>query len=146
MTGAILQSDPKAGYLAHKREIDEAVRQTLDSGRYILGEQAREFEREFADYLGAKRCVGVGSGTDALHLALRAAGLEAGDVVITAAHTAVATVVAIEMAAAPTRSKTRSETIVIARLSTGSGLSCLFIFMGAPPACGKYATSRAVTI
>jgi dTDP-4-amino-4,6-dideoxygalactose transaminase len=100
MTGAVLQSDPKANYLAHKTEIDEAVRQTLDSGRYILGEQAREFEREFAAYLGAKRCVGVGSGTDALHLALRAAGVEAGDVVITAAHTAVATVAAIEMAGA----------------------------------------------
>jgi dTDP-4-amino-4,6-dideoxygalactose transaminase len=100
MTVAVLQSDPKANYLAHKREIDEAVRQTLDSGRYILGEQAREFEREFAAYLGAKRCVGVGSGTDALHLALRAAGVEAGDVVITAAHTAVATVAAIEMAGA----------------------------------------------
>jgi len=37
MTGAVLQSDPKANYLCHKREIDEAIRQTLDSGRYILG-------------------------------------------------------------------------------------------------------------
>src|SRR5262249_34912266 len=100
MTGAILQSDPKASYLAHKREIDEAIRQTLDSGWYILGEQAREFEREFADYLGAKRCVGVANGTDALHLALRAAGVAAGDLVITVAHTAVATVAAVEMAGA----------------------------------------------
>src|SRR5215470_4355085 len=100
MTGAVLQSDPKANYLAHKREIDEAVRQTLDSGRYILGGQVREFEREFAAYLGAKRCLGVGSGTDALHLALRAAGVGAGDVVITVAHTAVATVAAVEMAGA----------------------------------------------
>jgi dTDP-4-amino-4,6-dideoxygalactose transaminase len=100
MTGAFLQSDPKANYLAHKNEIDEAVRQTLDSGRYILGDQAREFEREFAAYLSAKRCVGVGSGTDALHLALRAAGVGAGDLVITVAHTAVATVAAIEMAGA----------------------------------------------
>jgi dTDP-4-amino-4,6-dideoxygalactose transaminase len=100
MTPAVLQSDPKANYLAHKREIDEAVRQTLDSGRYILGEQAREFEREFAAYLDANRCVGVASGTDALHLALRAAGVGAGDVVITVAHTAVATVAAVEMAGA----------------------------------------------
>jgi dTDP-4-amino-4,6-dideoxygalactose transaminase len=100
MTQAILQSDPKAGYLAYKREIDEAVRQTLESGWYILGEQAREFEREFAAYLGADRCVGVANGTDALHLALRAVGVGAGDAVITVAHTAVATVAAIEMAGA----------------------------------------------
>ncbi len=100
MTPAILQSDPKAGYLAHKHEIDEAVERTLDGGWYILGEQVREFEREFAAYLGAKRCVGVANGTDALHLALRAAGVGAGEAVITVAHTAVATVAAIEMAGA----------------------------------------------
>jgi dTDP-4-amino-4,6-dideoxygalactose transaminase len=100
MTGAVLQSDPKANYLAHKPEIDEAIRQTLDSGRYILGGQVNEFELEFAAYLGAKRCVGVANGTDALHLALRAAGVRAGDVVITVAHTAVATVAAVEMAGA----------------------------------------------
>jgi len=100
MTPAILQSDPKANYLAHKREIDEAIRQTLDSGRYILGGQVSEFESEFAGYLGAEHCVGVANGTDALHLALRALGIGAGDVVITVAHTAVATVAAIEMAGA----------------------------------------------
>jgi dTDP-4-amino-4,6-dideoxygalactose transaminase len=100
MTGAVLQSDPKANYLTHKREIDEAIRQTLDSGRYILGGQVSEFECQFAAYLGAKRCVGVANGTDALHLALRAAGVGAGDVVITVAHTAVATVAAVEMAGA----------------------------------------------
>src|SRR5215813_15413249 len=100
MTGAVLQSDPKANYLAHKREIDEAVRRTLNSGRYIIGGQVNEFEREFAAYLGAKRCVGVANGTDALHLALRAVGVEAGDVVITVAHTAVATVAAVEMSGA----------------------------------------------
>jgi dTDP-4-amino-4,6-dideoxygalactose transaminase len=100
MTGAILQSDPKSNYLSHKREIDDAIRQTLDSGRYILGGQTSAFEREFAAYIGAKRCVGVGSGTDALHLALRAAGVGAGDMVITVAHTAVATVAAVELAGA----------------------------------------------
>ncbi|MGH9855779.1 MAG: DegT/DnrJ/EryC1/StrS family aminotransferase, partial [Blastocatellia bacterium] len=100
MTPAILQSDPKASYLAHKREIDEAIRQTLDSGWYILGQQTSAFEQEFAEYLGAKHCVGVANGTDALHLALRACGVGAGDVVITVSHTAVATVAAIEMAGA----------------------------------------------
>jgi dTDP-4-amino-4,6-dideoxygalactose transaminase len=100
MTPAILQSDPKANYLAHKPEIDQAIQQTLESGWYILGRQVSEFEREFAGYLGAKRCVGVANGTDALHLALRAVGVGAGDAVITVAHTAVATVAAIEMAGA----------------------------------------------
>jgi dTDP-4-amino-4,6-dideoxygalactose transaminase len=100
MTPPILQSDPKSNYLAHKSEIDEAIRQTLDGGQYILGGQTREFEREFAAYLGAERCVGVANGTDALRLALRAIGLGAGDAVITVAHTAVATVAAIEMAGA----------------------------------------------
>jgi len=100
MTGAVLQSDPKANYLAHKLEIDEAIRRSLDSGRYILGGQVREFEREFAAYLGAKRCVGVANGTDALHLALRAIGIVAGDVVITVAHTAVATVASVEITGA----------------------------------------------
>jgi dTDP-4-amino-4,6-dideoxygalactose transaminase len=100
MTLAIPQSDPKANYLAHKVEIQEAITRTLESGWYILGGEARSFEREFADYLGARSCVGVGSGTDALHLALRAVGVGPGAAVITVAHTAVATVAAIEMAGA----------------------------------------------
>ncbi len=100
MTPAVPQSDPKASYLAHKHEIDEAIHQTLDSGWYILGGQVSAFEKEFAGYLGAKRCIGVANGTDALNLALRAVGVGAGDAVITVAHTAVATVAAIEMAGA----------------------------------------------
>src|SRR5262245_15464017 len=100
MTPPVSQSDPKANYLAHKLEIDEAIRQTLDSGWYVLGKQVSEFEREFAGYLGAKQCVGVANGTDALHLALRAVGVGAGDAVITVAHTAVATVAAVEMTGA----------------------------------------------
>jgi len=100
MTRPVLQSDPKANYLAHKREIDEAIQQTLVSGWYILGKQAREFELEFSGYLSERYCIGVANGTDALHLALRATGVGAGDTVITVAHTAVATVAAIEMAGA----------------------------------------------
>ncbi len=100
MTPTILQSDPKANYLAHKREIDEAIAATLDGGWYILGKQVDAFEQEFAGYLGAQHCAGVANGTDALHLALRACGVGAGDAVITVAHTAVATVAAIEMAGA----------------------------------------------
>lgn len=94
------QSDPKAGYLAHQREIDESVKQTLDSGWYILGKQVAAFEQEFAAYIGVEHCVGVANGTDALVLALRACGIGAGDAVVTVSHTAVATVAAIELAGA----------------------------------------------
>lgn len=96
----ILQSDPKAGYLAHQREIDDAIRQTIDSGWYILGKQVAAFEQEFAAYIGVEHCVGVANGTDAIVLALRACGVGAGDAVITVSHTAVATVAAIELAGA----------------------------------------------
>lgn len=96
----VSQSDPKASYLAHQREIDDAVRETLDSGWYILGKQVAAFESEFAAYLGVANCAGVASGTDALVLALRACGIGAGDVVITVSHTAVATVAAIELTGA----------------------------------------------
>ncbi|MFN0085039.1 MAG: DegT/DnrJ/EryC1/StrS family aminotransferase [Blastocatellia bacterium] len=98
-TEPILQSDPKAGYLAHREEIDRAIAETLASGWYILGKQVASFEREFAAYLGAEFCVGVASGTDAISIALRCL-TEPGDLVITSSHTAVATVVAIEMAGA----------------------------------------------
>lgn len=91
---------PLAGYLAHAGQIDQAVRRVLASGRYILDQETASFEREFADYLGVGYAVGTGSGTDALHLALRACGIGPGDGVITVSHTAVATVAAIELAGA----------------------------------------------
>lgn len=94
------QSDPKASYLAHQREIDEAIKQTLDSGWYILGKQVAAFEQEFAAFIGVEHCVGVANGTDAIVLALRACGVGAGDAVVTVSHTAVATVAAIELAGA----------------------------------------------
>jgi dTDP-4-amino-4,6-dideoxygalactose transaminase len=96
----ISPADPKANYLAHKKEIDEAVHRVLDSGAYILGEEVTAFEEEFARYIGARSAIGVGSGTDALHLALLACGIGKGDGVITVSHTAVATVAAIELAGA----------------------------------------------
>jgi dTDP-3-amino-3,4,6-trideoxy-alpha-D-glucose transaminase len=92
----IPQSSPLANYLAHKDEIDAAIRNTLESGSYILGHEVASFEREFADYLGMAHAVGVGSGTDALYLALRACEVGPGDAVLTVSHTAVATVAAIE--------------------------------------------------
>jgi dTDP-4-amino-4,6-dideoxygalactose transaminase len=91
---------PGALYAAHKSEIDRAIQRVLDSGRYILGQEVEAFEREFAAYIGVRHAVGTGSGTDALHLALRACGIGPGDAVITVSHTAVATVAAIEMCGA----------------------------------------------
>jgi dTDP-4-amino-4,6-dideoxygalactose transaminase len=95
-TMRILPTDPKANYLAHRQEIDEAIRRVLLSGWYILGREVEAFEAQFATFLGARYAIGVGSGTDALEIALRACGVGAGDAVFTVSHTAVATVVAIE--------------------------------------------------
>jgi len=91
---------PKAQYLAYQGEIDEAIHRVLDNGWYILGEETAAFEKEFADYIGVRHSIGVGSGTEALHLALAACGVSGGDEVITVSHTAVATVAAIELAGA----------------------------------------------
>ncbi len=93
----ILCSYPLAQYLSHKTEIDQAVSRVLDSGRYILGQEVELFEKEFAEFVGVPFAVGVGSGTEALHLALKTCGVGPGDEVITVSHTAVATVSAISL-------------------------------------------------
>ena len=72
----------------------------LDRGRYILGEEVKAFEEEFARYVDVSCGVGVGSGTEAIHLALASCGIGPGDEVVTVSHTAVATVAAIELAGA----------------------------------------------
>jgi dTDP-4-amino-4,6-dideoxygalactose transaminase len=96
----IAQMDPKAGYLSHKSEIDSAVQRVLESGIFVLGPETEALERSFADYIGVRHAVGVGNGTDALQIALRACGIGSGDRVITVSHTSVATVAAIELAGA----------------------------------------------
>jgi dTDP-4-amino-4,6-dideoxygalactose transaminase len=94
------QANPGAGYRALQPEIDAAVARTLESGWYILGQELRAFEAEFAAWLGSAAAVGCGNGTDALALALRALGVGPGMSVVTVSHTAVATVAAIEMVGA----------------------------------------------
>jgi dTDP-4-amino-4,6-dideoxygalactose transaminase len=96
----IPQMDPGAAYRALQPEIDAAVKRVLEGGWYILGREVAAFEAEFAGFLGLGHAVGVANGTDALVLALRALGIGAGDRVATVAHTAVATVAAIELAGA----------------------------------------------
>ncbi len=77
-------------------EIHAALQRVANSGWYILGPEVAAFESEFAAYHGVNHAVGVANGTDAIELALRAGGIGAGDEVITVAHTALATVAAIE--------------------------------------------------
>lgn len=96
----IMCANPMAQYLPYKEEIDAEVLKVLGSGTYILGQQVSLFEKEFAEYLGARFAIGCGSGTDALVLALKALDIGPGDEVIVPSHTAVPTVAAVAMAGA----------------------------------------------
>jgi len=87
MNAPIPMVDPAAEYRALKAEIDAAVSRVLASGRYVLGPEGEALEGELARYTGAAHAVGVNSGTDALHLALVAAGIGPGDEVIVPAFT-----------------------------------------------------------
>jgi dTDP-4-amino-4,6-dideoxygalactose transaminase len=80
---------------ALREEIDAAIRRVVDSAWFILGEETRAFEMEFANACGTGHAVGVASGTDAIELALRALEIGPGDEVITQANTCVPTVAAI---------------------------------------------------
>ncbi|HEX7592783.1 MAG TPA: DegT/DnrJ/EryC1/StrS family aminotransferase, partial [Anaerolineae bacterium] len=87
-------------YESIRAEIDDATARVLKGGWFILGPEVAAFEKEFAAYIGAAHALGVGSGTEAIHLALLALGIGAGDEVITVPNTAVATVAAIELTGA----------------------------------------------
>jgi dTDP-4-amino-4,6-dideoxygalactose transaminase len=92
--------DLRASTRELKGEIDVAVARVLDSGFYLLGEELEAFEREFAGYLGVKHCVGVGNGLEALHLSLRALGVQPGDDVLVPSNTYIATWLAVTYAGA----------------------------------------------
>jgi dTDP-3-amino-3,4,6-trideoxy-alpha-D-glucose transaminase len=87
--------DVGAQYLAHRREIDAAVARVLERGTYLLGEELARFEADFAAWLGARRALGVASGTSALELALRALDVGPGDEVAVPAMTAAPTAMAV---------------------------------------------------
>jgi dTDP-4-amino-4,6-dideoxygalactose transaminase len=93
-------NDLRPRYARQRSDIDAAIQRVLARGWFVLGPELECFEQEFADYHGGGHAVGVASGTDAIELALRAAGIGPGDEVVTVAHTAVATVCAIERAGA----------------------------------------------
>lgn len=85
---------------ALRDELDAAMARVLERGWFVLGEEGRAFEAEFADFCDAAHAIGVGSGTDALELGLRALEIGPGDEVVTQANTCVPTVSAIERAGA----------------------------------------------
>ena len=87
--------DLPAQYRSIKAEVDAAVARVLDSAQFILGEEVGAFERDFARYCQTAECIGVNSGTSALHVALLAEGVGPGDEVITVPFTFVATASAI---------------------------------------------------
>ncbi len=86
----------KAQYADIKDEIEQGIAETIANCSFILGPNVQAFEKEAAKYLGVKHAVGCASGTDALHLALRAEGITTGDEVITSAFTFIATAEAIK--------------------------------------------------
>lgn len=92
--------DLRAPYLELKSEIDAAMLGVADSGWFLLGSALRAFEDEFAAYVGARHCVGVANGLDALHLALLAMGIGEGDEVIVPSNTYIATWLAVSRAGA----------------------------------------------
>ncbi|MBV9126261.1 MAG: aminotransferase class I/II-fold pyridoxal phosphate-dependent enzyme, partial [Planctomycetes bacterium] len=92
--------DLKAQYAALRPEIDAALQGVLQEACFILGPPVAAFERAFASFCGVDHCVGVASGTDALHLILRAMGIGPGDEVILPAFTFIATALGITCAGA----------------------------------------------
>lgn len=82
-------------YLELQEEIDQSISRVLHSGSYILGDEVAAFEQSWASYCSAEYAVGVGSGLDALVLALRAIDIRPGDEVIVPAHTFIATWLAV---------------------------------------------------
>ena len=87
--------DLVAQYQGIKPEIDAAIQRVFDSGRFILGEEVASLEKEIAAYLGVQHAIGLASGTDALIIGLRAAGVGPGDEVIVPAYTFFATAGAV---------------------------------------------------
>ncbi|MBQ4123362.1 DegT/DnrJ/EryC1/StrS family aminotransferase [bacterium] len=92
--------DSKRQYAQIGKEIEKEVLEVLASGSYILGKHNKALQEEFANFVGSKFSLGLNSGTDALHLALRALNIGRGDEVITTAFTFVATASAIGLAGA----------------------------------------------
>ncbi len=92
--------DLKTQYMNIKKEINEAINEVISQTAFVGGAYVKTFESAFANYCGVKHCIGVGNGTDALFIALKALDIGPGDEVITAANSFIATSEAITMAGA----------------------------------------------
>ena len=92
--------DLKAAQHELSTELEQAYDQVINSGWYIMGEQLKQFEAEYATYCGSKHCIGVGNGLEALHLMVRAYGIGDGDEVIVPSNTYIATWLAVSYAGA----------------------------------------------
>ncbi len=87
-------------YHSIKQEIDQAIFEIIENSAFIGGKKLKEFEQNFANFIGTKYCIGVGNGTDAITIALKALGIGKGDEVITVANSFIATSEAITAAGA----------------------------------------------
>ena len=88
-------NDLKAAYMQHAAEYEQKAVEVLRSGWYVLGNEVKSFEREFADYVGVKHCVGLASGLDALWIAFRLLNMGPGDEVIVCSNAYIACVMGI---------------------------------------------------
>ncbi len=95
MTKSIKFLDLSLEYKRHQRRFDQVFNQVASSGWFILGSAVKDFELSFARFLGAKHCIGVGNGLEALQISLMSLGVGKGDEVITTPVSAVATTLAI---------------------------------------------------
>jgi dTDP-3-amino-3,4,6-trideoxy-alpha-D-glucose transaminase len=96
--------------------LKERIAAVIDTGRYILGPEVSDFEREFADYLGVEHCIGVANGTDAITIALRALGVQPGDDVVLPSFTFYATAeAAVNVGANPVFCDIDPETFCVTR-------------------------------
>ncbi|MDH4062552.1 MAG: DegT/DnrJ/EryC1/StrS family aminotransferase [Aquincola sp.] len=92
--------DLHAQYVAHRAEIDRAIAGIIEQTAFIGGEAVQRFERDFADDYGVAHCVSCANGTDAIYIALKMMGIEAGDEVITTAHSWISTSEAVSQTGA----------------------------------------------
>ncbi len=95
--------DLKANYLSIEAEVLEGMQRVLSTTAFILGPDVAEFEKEYAAFVGAKHCIGVANGTDALELLVRAAGLSGQDEVLVPANSFIASALGVQRAGATVR-------------------------------------------
>ena len=93
----IAANDLKRQHDLYAKEYDDKAVEVLNSGWYVLGNEVKKFEEEFAGYIGSEYCVGCASGLDALQIAFRVIGIREGDEVIVCAHSYIACVMGITM-------------------------------------------------